>query len=62
MNEPVYEGIAIVGMEGRFPGAENVDALWANLVAGRETVSFSTMRNCQPPDWIRWNYVPGAIM
>ncbi|MEM7582517.1 MAG: amino acid adenylation domain-containing protein [Acidobacteriota bacterium] len=32
--------IAIVGMAGRFPGAETVDELWANLLDGVESVSF----------------------
>ena len=40
MTDGAYEGIAIVGMAGRFPGAETVEELWANLVAGRESVSF----------------------
>ncbi len=39
-DEQHYEGIAIIGIAGRFPGAENVEELWANLVAGRENVSF----------------------
>ena len=30
--------IAVVGMSGRFPGAPHVDALWANLVAGVESI------------------------
>jgi len=33
-------GIAIVGMAGRFPGADSVEALWRNLTAGVESVSF----------------------
>ena len=33
------EGIAIVGMAGRFPGARNVAELWHNLIEGRETIS-----------------------
>src|SRR5450432_240750 len=40
MSERAYEGIAIIGMSGRFPGAENVEEFWANLIAGKETVSF----------------------
>ena len=32
------EGIAIVGMAGRFPGARNVAELWQNLLEGRETI------------------------
>ncbi len=33
------EGIAIVGMSGRFPGADNVQQFWDNLVAGRESLT-----------------------
>jgi amino acid adenylation domain-containing protein len=36
----VRGGIAIVGMAGRFPGAEDVNALWSNLCSGREGISF----------------------
>src|SRR4051794_768396 len=32
--------VAVVGMAGRFPGAQTVDALWDNLCAGREGVHF----------------------
>ena len=32
--------IAVVGMAGRFPGAANVEELWDNLVAGRESIRF----------------------
>lgn len=40
MNDERYEGVAIIGMTGRFPGAESVEEFWANLIAGKETVSF----------------------
>src|ERR1043166_2583993 len=40
MTEPILEGIAIIGLHGRFPGASSIDEFWANLVAGRESVSF----------------------
>ena len=40
MAEENFDGIAIVGMSGRFPGAESVDQLWANLVDAKETVCF----------------------
>ena len=39
-DEQSLEGIAIIGMAGRFPGAESVEKFWANLVAGRESISF----------------------
>ncbi|AKQ65799.1 Malonyl CoA-acyl carrier protein transacylase [Myxococcus hansupus] len=31
--------IAVVGLSGRYPGAEDVDAFWANLEAGRDSVT-----------------------
>ena len=34
------EGIAIIGMAGRFPGAKNVDEFWQNLRDGVESISF----------------------
>src|SRR6478672_5633877 len=39
MSEEVVESIAIVGLHGRFPGANSAEEFWANLVAGKETVS-----------------------
>ena len=33
------QGVAIVGMAGRFPGARSVDELWQNLLDGVESVS-----------------------
>lgn len=36
------EHIAIIGMTGRFPGAQNVKELWQNLHAGVESISFFT--------------------
>lgn len=36
MSDVDYDcAIAIVGMAGRFPGADSVDELWSNLLAGR---------------------------
>jgi natural product biosynthesis luciferase-like monooxygenase protein len=34
--------VAIIGLAGRFPGAESVDELWRNIVAGVESISFFT--------------------
>ncbi len=33
------DGIAIIGMSGRFPGARDLDSFWANLVGGVESVA-----------------------
>lgn len=34
------DGVAIVGMAGRFPGARNCNEFWENLSAGREGLTF----------------------
>src|SRR3982750_4982952 len=34
------QGIAIIGMSGRFPGAKSVSDLWENLCGGKESISF----------------------
>ncbi|HEU4794825.1 MAG TPA: polyketide synthase, partial [Pyrinomonadaceae bacterium] len=36
------DGIAIVGMAGRFPRARNIDEFWRNLRNGVEAISFFT--------------------
>ncbi|MEH2121102.1 SDR family NAD(P)-dependent oxidoreductase [Nostoc sp.] len=36
------EGIAIVGMAGRFPGAKNIEEFWQNLQSGVESISLFT--------------------
>jgi len=36
------EDIAIIGMAGRFPGADNIEALWENLLSGEESVRFAS--------------------
>src|SRR6266542_6120921 len=40
--QPGPEGIAIVGMAGRFPQARNIAEFWQNQCAGREAISFFT--------------------
>ena len=34
------EGVAIIGMAGRFPGSRNTQEFWNNLKAGVESISF----------------------
>ncbi|MDB6122830.1 MAG: polyketide synthase, partial [Pedosphaera sp.] len=42
MIEANPEGIAIIGMTGRFPGAANVSEFWQNLIGGMESISTFT--------------------
>ena len=55
-------GIAVIGMAGRFPGAENVDQFWRNLRDGVESISFFTademvQAGIPPTSVIKPNYV-----
>jgi amino acid adenylation domain-containing protein/FkbM family methyltransferase len=34
--------IAIIGLNGRFPGAQNIEQFWRNLQAGEESITFFT--------------------
>ena len=40
--------IAIIGMAGRFPGANSIQELWDVLRAGKETISFFTPEELDP--------------
>ncbi|MEA2173842.1 MAG: hypothetical protein QOD00_1434 [Blastocatellia bacterium] len=37
------EGVAVIGMSGRFPKARNIKEFWQNLVDGVECISFPTV-------------------
>lgn len=42
------EKVAIIGMAGRFPGANSVTELWKNLCEGREAITFFTEDQLDP--------------
>jgi len=44
------DGIAIIGLAGRFPGARSPRELWQNLIAGRETISHFSPNELEPAD------------
>jgi acyl transferase domain-containing protein/acyl carrier protein len=39
-NSSSMDGVAIIGMAGRFPGAKNIGEFWRNLQTGTECISF----------------------
>jgi len=39
--------IAVIGMAGRFPGADNVDEFWENLCNGVESISFFSLHELE---------------
>ena len=56
------DGVAIIGMVGRFPGADNLETLWRNLCQSVESISFFKPEELGPgikdslrndPDYIR---------
>lgn len=55
-SEPSGLEIAIVGLSGRFPGADDVDAFWRNIRDGVESVSRFT------DDQLRERGVPQALL
>ncbi len=42
------QGVAVIGMSGRFPGANSVEELWANLCAGQEAITFFDRADLDP--------------
>jgi len=47
------QGIAIIGMAGRFPGARSITEYWENLCAGKESITFFSdeeLRQAQIPE------------
>ncbi|GAB4152079.1 MAG: hypothetical protein Fur0021_16530 [Candidatus Promineifilaceae bacterium] len=57
--------VAIVGLSGRFPGAQNVAEFWQNLCQGRESIRFFTPKELTAmgiPDTLRADphFVPAA--
>ena len=42
------DGVAIIGMSGRFPGANSVEELWDNLCSGIESTTFFTDEQIDP--------------
>lgn len=67
-SQDLREGIAVIGMSGRFPGARNLDEFWYNLRDGIESISFFTKKELESagidrahldsPDYIR----AGAVL
>ncbi|MCP5207228.1 MAG: amino acid adenylation domain-containing protein [Hahellaceae bacterium] len=59
--------VAIVGMAGRFPGADNVEAFWQNICDKKESITFFSADQLRaagvPEDLIKQpNYVPAKGM
>jgi amino acid adenylation domain-containing protein len=47
---PLVEGVAIVGMAGRFPGAQSVAEFWRNQLNGIEAISHFRVEDLEVPN------------
>lgn len=56
VRNPAFEPIAIVGMRGRFPGADDLERFWQNLASGTESITRLS------PDDMRAVGVPDDLM
>lgn len=45
-NKVPENAIAVIGMDCRFPGANDTRQFWKNLVSGTESITFSRTTNC----------------
>ncbi len=48
--KPNLDGVAIVGMAGRFPGAHNVEEFWKNQLNGVEAISHFRVEELEVPN------------
>ncbi len=56
-----YEGVAIIGMAGRFPGAPNVETFWRNLENGAESIRRLSAEELEKGAAARMAKVPGFV-
>jgi acyl transferase domain-containing protein len=65
------EGIAVIGMAGRFPGASDIEQLWKNLCAGVESITTFTDEELlsagvdpclvHSPDYVKSNFLLDGV-
>ena len=49
-NENRLEGVAIIGMSGKFPGAPDLETFWANIAAGKDTITHFSRAELEAKD------------
>jgi acyl transferase domain-containing protein len=56
-----FDGIAIIGMVGKFPGADHIDQLWQNLCDGVESIAHFATEDLDPSIDRQLSQDPGYI-
>ena len=60
-NENRLEGVAIIGMSGRFPGAPDLETFWANVVAGKDTITQFSRTELEAKDRASLDFGPDYV-
>jgi amino acid adenylation domain-containing protein len=58
---PLLEGVAIIGMAGRFPGARCVAEFWQNQVNGREAISQFSATELEVSNGLELSRLPNYV-
>lgn len=61
IHAPLTEGIAIIGMAGRFPGARSVGEFWRNQINGIEAISHFRVEDLEVPDALELAQDPNYV-
>jgi amino acid adenylation domain-containing protein len=60
-HEPRLDGVAIIGMAGRFPGASTVAQFWRNQLAGIESISHFRVEELEVPNAAQLSRQPNYV-
>ena len=60
-NENRLEGIAIIGMSGKFPGAPDLETFWANIAAGKDTITHFSRAELEARDRASLEFGPDYV-
>ena len=55
------EGVAIIGMAGRFPGAPDLETFWANIAAGKDTIKHFSRAELEARDRASLEFGPDYV-
>jgi len=60
-NENRLEGVAIIGMSGKFPGAPDLETFWANIAAGKDTITHFSRAELEARDRASLEFGPDYV-
>jgi amino acid adenylation domain-containing protein len=60
-NENRLEGVAIIGMSGKFPGAPDLGTFWANIAAGKDTITHFSRAELEARDRASLEFGPDYV-